>query len=74
MGCGEGMQDEGELSGAWELSSCSCSVSLSRNYCHVFKILVAGTENLFGEVPNLYSGLSVFEYVGDPRETAISGF
>lgn len=68
------MQEEGELSGAWELSSCSSSVSLSHNYCHVFKVLVAGTENLFGEVPNLYSGLSVFEYAGDPRETAISGF
>lgn len=49
------------------------SVSLSSNYCHVFKDLTAGTENLFGEVPNLYLGLSVFGPTEDPREAAISG-
>lgn len=38
----------------------------------MFKDLTAGTENLFGEVPNLYLGLSVFGHAGDPRETAIS--
>jgi len=52
VGWGEGSREEGELSGSWELFSCS-SVSLNHNYCHVLKDLVAGTENLFGEVLNL---------------------
>lgn len=45
-----GCKKEGELSDAWELSLCS-SVPLNSNYCHVFKNLTAGTENLFGEAP-----------------------
>lgn len=52
---------------------CFSSVSLSRNYCHAFKDLIAGTENFFGEVTELHMGLSVFGHAGDTRENAISG-
>lgn len=51
-GGGEGSRKEGELSGSWELFSCF-SVSLNHNHCHMLKDLIAGTENLFGKVPNL---------------------
>lgn len=73
MGWGEGCRKEGELSGTWEFSLCSSSVSLKCNYYHAFKDLIAGTENLFGEVSNLYLSLSVFGHARDPGETAISG-
>lgn len=62
-------QKEGSLSGAWEFSWCSSSVSLNHNYFHVFKDSIAGIENLFGEVPNLYISVSVFGHAGGPRET-----
>lgn len=50
---------EGLLSGTWEFSWCSSTVSLNRNYFYVFKDLIAGRENLFGKVPNLYLCLSL---------------
>lgn len=52
MGWGEGSRKEGELSGSWELFSWS-RVSLNHNYGHVPEVLIAGKENLFGEVPKL---------------------
>lgn len=73
MGWGEGCRKEGELSGIWEFFLCFFSVFLKCNYYYVFKDLIVGIENFFGEVFNLYLSLSVFGYVRDFGEIVISG-